>query len=1227
MPRDRRAVDARSAQSPENPDNGAAEVKWSYLTDTGSMEPSPEAIAWQRRADAWAQQSDADQGQTVEPASRWSDAGASGRPTFPADGVGWRTETAEWRATGARWRQTTEWRSPSGTHGWRSTTEAWQTTGGGDTTPPGQSPSQQPAISSNAWPTPAEAPEGMPSWRQQPADSRWDGSPSADTRWTDSRPADSRPVDSRQADSRPVDSPPADSRWTDSRSADSGPADSRWTDSRSADSRSAGQQFAGPAEPTLPGAGPSWRPSAENPRQQPADRPRQQPTGSSWEQPAESSWRQPVEGSWQQPVEGSWRQPTEDSWRQPAEDSRRQPTEDSWRQPADDSWRQPADDSWRQRPAQDRPSWQAPADDSASWQQPASPRPAAEPPSWSAAAQRSAAPSWRRDAIDGSATWTDPAATRSAPTPPSAAPSWIRTEDPIATPSWQSPRDDGRHLVREDDRAAWRRGAEIGESSQQVGRRRAPENGSRTSGGTGWATNSDADNWAGHTDTGSIPVFTDPETPTWGVRSEATPRTEQPGRRALPAGPDDGQGRTPRRNRYAHETPDQPYGAGPSRFAEDARALDRRPYAPDPGYPAEPAYGDGTRGGVAPASGFAGGGRRAAPEPAYGDDEGVRGARSGRLASGAERPAPPRGPADEQARSRRYARSRDDWREHTDSWAAEPDTSSWTRDPDTGQWSRSDDDPRVQAWRREAARREALADRDGPGKQRELPAGPWSPGTADQAVSREPDGGRPGDGRRSRHDHASRGGLPADTPPYGPPAEDDPVDPRRQPGGGTPYGSATPHDTAGRAAPYESAARSTPFDNGTAPRSAMPYDGDPTSPRSAIPYEGGPTSPRSAIPYEGGPTSPRSAIPYEGGPTSPRSAIPYEGTARVGRRYGPPDTDTPGRGASGQDARGNGGQPNNTLSHGGAPTSGLPYGTAEGGGHRTAPEAPPAGRRRAANPAYAEPADSPAYRREPHEYRRPGTAEDYSRADPTTESRQRLEPGAWQRAEREEAARSAAGYREGGTGDWRRELIDPSDLAEGESRRYGTSDFVPFRSSGSAAVPGASNLSMTATTSLISSAAPETGHREREAPARSQRSGNGFQASAAGSYERRPVSGGLTSSRRSNLLDPDDAEDDQESGGPLAVVGYTVVWYGVPVVLFAFYMLVMNSGARSHALDTLGKAAPQFLVSLVLSVLVALGLRFASSSWKAISVGLAAAVVGGGLATVLTSAITGNSLS
>ncbi len=125
------------------------------------------------------------------------------------------------------------------------------------------------------------------------------------------------------------------------------------------------------------------------------------------------------------------------------------------------------------------------------------------------------------------------------------------------------------------------------------------------------------------------------------------------------------------------------------------------------------------------------------------------------------------------------------------------------------------------------------------------------------------------------------------------------------------------------------------------------------------------------------------------------------------------------------------------------------------------------------------------------------------------------------------------------------------------------------------------------------------------------------------------MSGGLAtaSGRPHDLLEPDEDEIEEDTGGPLAAVGYTVVWYGVPVVLFVLYMLVLNGSQQAHALGTLAEAAPQFGLSLVLSMVVAVGLRWASGSWKAVSVGLAAAVMGGGLATVLSSAITGNSLS
>ncbi|WP_369819718.1 hypothetical protein, partial [Actinoplanes sp. TFC3] len=151
LPRERSAAEPWSSARPESPDSpesgdpGTPIWGTGSVTDTGSMQPIPEAIAWSLRAEAWAQNED----QAVERSSsgtvsRWSDVAATGRPPVPADGVGWRTSTAEWRSTtdAAHWRQTTEWRSASGSHGWRQTTEAWQANGEDDVPlPPPTEPS------------------------------------------------------------------------------------------------------------------------------------------------------------------------------------------------------------------------------------------------------------------------------------------------------------------------------------------------------------------------------------------------------------------------------------------------------------------------------------------------------------------------------------------------------------------------------------------------------------------------------------------------------------------------------------------------------------------------------------------------------------------------------------------------------------------------------------------------------------------------------------------------------------------------------------------------------------------------------------------------------------------------------------------------------------------------------------------------------------------------------
>ncbi|HEX7744135.1 MAG TPA: hypothetical protein VF462_02570, partial [Micromonosporaceae bacterium] len=65
--------------------------------------------------------------------------------------------------------------------------------------------------------------------------------------------------------------------------------------------------------------------------------------------------------------------------------------------------------------------------------------------------------------------------------------------------------------------------------------------------------------------------------------------------------------------------------------------------------------------------------------------------------------------------------------------------------------------------------------------------------------------------------------------------------------------------------------------------------------------------------------------------------------------------------------------------------------------------------------------------------------------------------------------------------------------------------------------------------------------------------------------------------------------------------------------------------ARAQAAAAVVDAGPRAAVALGASLAVAVLLRWASS-WRTASVGLAAAVIGGGLSTLLTSVISGQPL-
>ncbi|MEU8314302.1 hypothetical protein [Micromonospora sp. NPDC048887] len=120
-----------------------------------------------------------------------------------------------------------------------------------------------------------------------------------------------------------------------------------------------------------------------------------------------------------------------------------------------------------------------------------------------------------------------------------------------------------------------------------------------------------------------------------------------------------------------------------------------------------------------------------------------------------------------------------------------------------------------------------------------------------------------------------------------------------------------------------------------------------------------------------------------------------------------------------------------------------------------------------------------------------------------------------------------------------------------------------------------------------------------------------------------------------DLLDPD-------PGGPLRPLVYTAACYLVPAVLLVVGLLLLSGqppagcvtditgggcdSPRAHALESLLSAAPRFGLAMVSSLVVAVLLRQVGTTWRSATVALAAAVVGGGLSTVVISAVTGKPL-
>ncbi|WP_428962830.1 hypothetical protein [Micromonospora fluostatini] len=147
----------------------------------------------------------------------------------------------------------------------------------------------------------------------------------------------------------------------------------------------------------------------------------------------------------------------------------------------------------------------------------------------------------------------------------------------------------------------------------------------------------------------------------------------------------------------------------------------------------------------------------------------------------------------------------------------------------------------------------------------------------------------------------------------------------------------------------------------------------------------------------------------------------------------------------------------------------------------------------------------------------------------------------------------------------------------------------------------------------------------RRAAAGETRAAAGRQAAAAAapSWSRRI---------EEDLLDPDQS-------GPFRPLVYTVACYLVPALLVFLWLLTLDGQApagcvtditgggcaspRSQAFGSLVSGTPRFGLALASSLVVAELLRRVGTTWRPATIALAAAVMGGGLSTVMISVVTG----
>lgn len=115
---------------------------------------------------------------------------------------------------------------------------------------------------------------------------------------------------------------------------------------------------------------------------------------------------------------------------------------------------------------------------------------------------------------------------------------------------------------------------------------------------------------------------------------------------------------------------------------------------------------------------------------------------------------------------------------------------------------------------------------------------------------------------------------------------------------------------------------------------------------------------------------------------------------------------------------------------------------------------------------------------------------------------------------------------------------------------------------------------------------------------------------------------------------PEDREPPDRVYAP--VLGVTLAWYVVPGLLFIFWSMLFGGGAAASDCGpgltcdqgaddprlAVISALPWLGLAFVSSLMTAVLLRMMATTWRAISAGTAAAVIGAGMSTLLLELIT-----